>query len=123
MEPFSPPHLSCAGTVIIVAAPPIAIRFGAAAGMMASLGALTLARDAASGNLFRSALGGLAGAAATWQALRMVQGRMAGKSAGLEDTQSVDVESQSVLLGNEVCLSIISLEATSPPNGYAVLHQ
>ena len=123
---LSQPRFSCAGTAMIAAAPPIAIRFGAAAGMMSSLGAVALARDAASGNLVRSAVGALAGAAVTWQGLRMVQGRLAEKSAGVDSAQSCDVESQSVVLGSEVALSIISLEATSPPNGYArgfCLHQ
>ena len=87
---------------------------------MASLGAFALARDAAAGSLTRSALGALIGAAAAWQVVRNLQGRLADKSLGNKDALPADVESQSMLAGGEPVHSIINVDTTSPLNGYAL---
>ncbi|BDA49142.1 probable zinc transporter ZIP11 at N-terminal half [Coccomyxa sp. Obi] len=106
-----------AGMVIIAVAPPLAVRFGAAAGMVACLGAVTLTRSAASGGLGGTAAGALAGVAATWQGLRMVQAGLAEKAVEDKDADAGDVESQSAVISDGVALSTISLEGSPPLNG------
>ena len=106
---------------IIAVAPPLAARFGAAAGMVACLGAVTLIRSAASGGLGGTAAGALVGVIATWQGLRMVQAGLAKQTEEDRDADAGDVESQRVVLSDGVTLSIRSLEGSPPLNGYGLM--
>jgi len=106
-----------AGTAIIAAGPPLAVRFGTAAGVMACLGVLALARGAASGSLVDSAVGALLGGAASWQGLRMVKGRLGTKAIGEKDADRGDLESQNMHVSAGPILGIIPLNGMPSPNG------
>lgn len=89
--------------------------------MVACLGAVTLLRSAASGGLGGTAAGALAGVAATWQGLRMVQTGSAKQAVEDRDADAGDVESQGVVISDGVALSIVSFEGSPPLNGYDLM--
>jgi uncharacterized membrane protein YccC len=98
-----------AGAAVTVVVPPLAVRMGIAAGMLACLGGMALAKDAVSCGLLRPAIGAALGAVVVWQSWRLLHSGPRQKDG--HNRAMLDVEAQASLCSGN------SLERSPPAGG------